>query len=103
MRPRHRGRPQAIGVICEVEARSVARAGFLETEHGGYALFIRYGILNHVHDYWGLWTFRVSSPSPGPTGRTNLDYEFEPTTGPDLSVGSGVSERSQLCSFRSSR
>jgi arylsulfatase A-like enzyme len=95
--PRVYNRPHSI--TADVELPDDGGDGVLlahGNRHGGYSFFVKDGVLHHVHNFCGLETFRVSSPSPLPTGRTTLRYEFEPTGAPDLSVGHGTPGRSQL-------
>jgi len=95
--PRLYNRPYSI--TAEVVIPEDGAEGILLTQgsrHAGYALLIVDGHLHHVHNYVGLDRFRVSSPEPIPPGPHTLRYEFEPTGGPDFTVGKGAPGRNQL-------
>ncbi len=63
---------------------------------GGYALFMKGGKLQYVHNYCAIEYFHVESPDVIPAGKHELRYEFEPTGDADPFHGKGTPGRGQL-------
>ena len=63
---------------------------------GGYALFMKDGKLQYVHNYVARDYLHVESEEMVPSGRHQLRYEFEVTGPPDLRQGKGTPGRGQL-------
>jgi arylsulfatase len=66
------------------------------TGMGGYALYIKDGLLKYAHNYLGRAIYKVVSDAPVPEGRHQLRFEFEVTGQPDIPHGKGASGRGQL-------
>ncbi len=66
------------------------------TGMGGYALYIKDGLLKYAHNYLGRAIYGVVSDAPVPEGRHQLRFEFEVTGQPDIPHGKGASGRGQL-------
>ena len=63
---------------------------------GGYALYIKDGMLTYAHNYVGRTIYQVVSAAPTPEGRHQLRFEFEVTGQPDIPHGKGTPGRGQL-------
>jgi len=95
--PRLYNRPHSI--TAEVFIPEAGAEGILMTHGGrnaGYALFVKEGHLQYIHNYVGLEKFEVISNEPVPTGEVSLRCEFEPTGEPRFREGKGAPGRFQL-------
>ncbi len=63
---------------------------------GGYALFMKDGKLQYVHNFCAIEYFHVVAPEPVPEGQHELRYEFEVTGDADFAHGKGTPGRGQL-------
>ncbi len=63
---------------------------------GGFALYMKDGLLHYAHNYVARDLFEVSSREPVPPGSHRLRFEFEPTGDPDFAAGKGSPGRLQL-------
>ena len=63
---------------------------------GGYALYVKDGKLQYVHNYVARDYLNVASTEPVPAGRHKLRYEFEVTGKPDMAKGKGTPGCAQL-------
>ncbi len=63
---------------------------------GGYALYVKDGKLQYVHNYVSRDYLQLASTEPITAGRHQLRYEFEVTGKPDFSKGKGSPGRAQL-------
>jgi arylsulfatase len=63
---------------------------------GGFALYVKDGKLQYVHNYVAREYLHVASADPVPDGRHQLRYEFEVTGKPDIAKGKGTPGRGQL-------
>ncbi len=60
---------------------------------GGFAFYVKDGLLHYVLNYVAKDFFKVTSTGPVPEGRHSLRFEFEPTGPPDLAAGKGAPGR----------
>ncbi|MCZ7670831.1 MAG: hypothetical protein M5U34_28610 [Chloroflexi bacterium] len=63
---------------------------------GGYALYIKDGKLQYVHNYVARDYLHVESSEVVPAGAHELRFEFEVTGPPDIANGKGTPGRAQL-------
>jgi hypothetical protein len=90
-------RPHSITADVEIPAGGAEGVLLCQgTGSGGYALYIKDGKLQCVHNYVSREYFQVVSVEPVPEGRHQLRFEFEPTGKPDIPKGHGAPGRGQL-------
>lgn len=90
-------RPHSI--IADVDIPKGGAEGVLlcqGTGAGGYALYIKDGLLKYVHNWVGRALHEVVSSASVPEGRHSLRFEFEVTGKPDVKRGKGTPGRGQL-------
>jgi arylsulfatase len=88
--PRVYNRPHTI--TAEVTIPSGGAEGILLTHgsrHGGYAFYLRDGLLHYVHNYLGLARFEISASTPVEPGVRTLRMELAIQGPPDFSKGHG--------------
>jgi arylsulfatase A-like enzyme len=95
--PRLLNRPHSI--TADAETSDKGSDGVLMcqgTAVGGWTFYIKDGRLHYSHNYVRRRVFTVASPTPLPSGRHQLRYEFEPTGEPEIFAGKGAPGRAQL-------
>ena len=95
--PRLLNRTHTITAVVEIpddgaEGALVSYGG----NDGGYALYVKDGKLQYVHNYVAREYLHVESTEPVPAGSHELRFEFEVTTPPDIANGKGAGGHAQL-------
>lgn len=90
-------RPHSITADVEIPEGGAEGMLFLHGgTDGGYALYIKGGKLQYVHNYAAHDYFHVASDEVVTAGRHQLRFEFEVTGPPDFPNGKGTPGRGQL-------